>query len=177
MKPKCDFCEPRQRGAVLYEDVDVIAMVKDTAVQPGQVTVFPREHYPILELVPDLILAKCAVLANKVGIAVFDGLDAAGTNIIIQNGVAGGQKIPHFSIDVIPRRDNDGLSFQWPTKQVSEEEMDTIFLTLQEGAKTMVAGKETISTKKEILPEKPDRNAEKKKNVDNYLLKAVKRLP
>ena len=107
---KCEYCEIAElsRG-VLYQDDKVVIALRDNVVTPGQVTIFPKEHFTIFEMVPKEIIERCVSLANKVSISAFETLSSAGTNVIIQNGLGAGQNTPHFGIEVIPRRENDGL--------------------------------------------------------------------
>jgi len=170
----CEYCElEKGRSKILYQDEQVIAVVKDTGVHPGQITIFPKEHFTILEMVPEDILQKCFILANKVGIAVFEGLDAQGTNIIIQNGLSAGQKVPHFGIEVIPRREQDGLNFQWATKQLQEDELDGTFKMLKEGEKKEEKKEEKVEKKEEVKIEKKSESKEE----ENYMLKQLRRIP
>ena len=67
----------------------------------------------------DAILEKCSAIANKVGIAVFDSLGVQGTNLIINNGLGAGQKVPHFCLEVYPRQENDGLPLQLTPKKIN----------------------------------------------------------
>ncbi len=174
---KCDYCELRTRKEhLIYEDEEVVVAVKDTALAPGQITVFPKEHFTIFEMVPDDILRKCATIANKVGIAVFESIGAQGTNVIIQNGLPAGQQVPHFALEIIPRRENDNLPLQWPPKQLMEEEMDTAFLLLKgEGDKLVNIGKE-VGKKEVRVKEEPGKIAAVE-GKDNYLLKSLRRIP
>ncbi len=174
---KCDYCELRTRKEhLIYEDEEVVVAVKDTALAPGQITVFPKEHFTIFEMVPDDILRKCATISNKVGIAVFESIGAQGTNVIIQNGLPAGQQVPHFALEIIPRRENDNLPLQWPPKQLMEEEMDTAYLLLKQEADKLVnigkgAGKKEVRVKEE-----PGKIAAVE-GKDNYLLKSLRRIP
>ena len=158
----CEYCEiaaGNSKSLILHQDAEIVVAVKDTSVIPGQITVFPTEHHPIMELVPDNILQKCSIMANKVSVAIFEGLDTTGTNVIIQNGTAAGQNRPHFAIEIIPRRENDGLDFQWPQKQLTEDELGYLFNELTE----------------EVPEEKPAIKPKKVSGKDNYLLKSLKR--
>ena len=59
---RCDYCELIERekeNEIIYQDVDVVVAVKDLVSAPGQITVFPKEHYTIMEAVPNKILKKC----------------------------------------------------------------------------------------------------------------------
>ncbi len=147
--------------------------VKDTALTAGQVTVFPRNHLTILEMIPDDLLKKCSVLANTVGIAVFEALSCQGTNVLIQNGIGGGQNVPHFSIDIIPRNENDGIDLQWQPLPFMEDELETTALLLKE---------DLTKAQEPAKKEKPAEKVEttKKMNGDeseNYLFKSLKRIP
>ncbi len=141
---KCEYCDiiGRQgRGQILYEDDELFVAVKDNVVTPGQITIFTREHFTILEMVPDLLLAKCAVVANKVSIAIFESLGSQGTNIIIRNGIAAGQNVPHCGIDVIPRIEEDGLGLNWQGKPMSEDEMEITVRAIAEDLKKQGSSK------------------------------------
>src|SRR3989344_3138150 len=176
----CEYCEDNEHKEIIYQDDEVVVAVKDTVATPGQITIFPRKHLTILEMVPENILAKCVNLANKVSTAVFEALGAQGTNIIINNGLGAGQKVPHFALEVIPRREGDGLNFQWEPKQLMEDEMDGAFQDL----------KEDVSVSKESLPEssplesKPKeekkeevKKIEKAEKSEHYMAKVLRRRP
>src|SRR3989344_3887900 len=110
----CLYCQQVEENRnILYIDNEVVAALPEDALVFGQVTVFPRQHHTILELVPVLILAKCASLANKIGMAIFEALGVQGTNIVARNGLGAGQKVPHFSLEIIPRQENDNLPLLW----------------------------------------------------------------
>ena len=71
--------------------------------------------------------------ANKMSIILFELLKVHGTNIIINNGVPAGQKIPHISIDILPRRTEDNLKLDWTLKQAAPEALDSIHRIIEEG--------------------------------------------
>ena len=104
--------------------------------------------------------------------AVFEILQAKGTNILIQNGVAAGQKTNHFMVHIIARKENDGLDFQWQSKQLNEEEMSTIELKLKEGTKGI-----GNFEKEEKKPVKIDKEIERIDKEENYLIKQLNRIP
>ena len=159
----CDIIAGKGKALVLYEDDEAVIAIKDTSLSPGQLTVFPKEHFPIMELVPENLLDKCIVLANKASITIFEGINSKGTNIVIQNGTAAGQQRPHFAIEVIPRQEEDSIDFQWPQKQLTEDELGYLFTQLngEEEPKEESAKEET----KEISGD------------NNELLKSLNRIP
>lgn len=174
----CDYCEIAKgkiSSEVVYEDDRCIAVVADMAFTPGQVRLFPKEHHTIMEMMPEALADHLFRIANKLSVALFESLGAQGTNIIIQNGTAAGQSIPHFCIDIVPREERDQLDFQWTPKQLLEEEMDTAYLSLKEEGEQLILGKE----KKEeiVLKDKKTEMVVEKEDGDNYLLKQLRRVP
>ena len=180
VKMGCDYCDivdRNSRAQILYEDDTALVVVKDLVLIPGQITILPRQHFTILELVPDEIVQKCSVLASKVSQAVFDSLEPQGTNILVQNGLGGGQKVPHFAIEIIPRREGDGLNLQWPPKEVPEEELEIVAQQLEPEAKKL--GDLTVEPKKEEPQQKKkeEPKSEVKEQKENYLTKSLRRIP
>ena len=168
---KCEHCEILERkDEIIYEDDEVVVAVKDKVFTPGQITVFPKEHFTILEMIPEDILDKCASVANKVSIAAFESMGCQGTNIIIKNGLGAGQDVPHFGIEIVPRQETDGLNLQWDPKQLPEDEMEITFNYIKEDI-------ENFDKEKDKSKSKKDKEEKKKDNKDNYMIKALKRVP
>ena len=94
-----------------------------------------------MEQVPDAELAKLFQVSNKVSSAIFENLGAQGTNIFVSNGIPAGQTVAHFTINVIPRKENDGVNLQWAPKQLTEEEMSTVELKLKDQTKNVAVQK------------------------------------
>lgn len=104
---------------------------------PGHCFVMPKNHYPIIEQVPDTELGKLFQASNKISSAIFESLGTSGTNIFVANGIAAGQTVAHVTINVVPRKESDGVNLQWHPRQLNEEEMSTVELRLKEQTKSM----------------------------------------
>jgi len=175
---KCDYCEiakKKIKAEVVYEDDKVIAVVKDLATALGQICVLPKEHYTILELVPNEVVDHLFRIVNKLSMAIFESLGVQGTNIIVNNGTAAGQEVPHFCVEIIPRKEGDGLNFEWKPKQLMEEEMDTAFLMLKEEGDKIIITKE--EKKEKVFHDEKTEMIVEKEGEENYLLKQLRRLP
>jgi len=121
----------------IYEDRLALAVLDVNGANPGHCFVMPKNHYPIMEQVPDIEIEKLFQISNKVSGAIFESLGAQGTNIFVANGVPAGQTVAHFTINVIPRKQNDGINLQSQPKQLSEEEISTVELKLKEQTKNI----------------------------------------
>ncbi len=177
----CEICNRINTGNLkkLYEDEKVIAFLAPAPSTPGHTIVAPKEHFAIIEQVPDFIVAKAGLVANKVSTAMFESMNIQGTNLAINNGVPAGQRYAHFTINVIPRTENDGLNFAWPTKQLNEEEMSTVEIKLKDFSKNIGAF-EKEEPKPIILDSREPSEMEKGAEIpeeENYLLKQLRRIP
>lgn len=175
----CLFCKAvkgKTKLEKIYEDKKAIAAMHPAPASLGHVLVFPKTHYQIVEQIPDYEIASLFKLVNKLSSAVFEALGVKGTNIIIQNGVAAGQEIPHVCIHIIPRDDNDNINLLWKPKQLNEEEMSTVELKLKEGTKDIGS----FETEEKKAPVKIEEKTEKLKQTEkgeNYLIKQLERIP
>jgi histidine triad (HIT) family protein len=123
----CAYCQViAKKHKVLFEDEHSYAMLVTKPAAPGHIVLLTKEHYPIMEQVPDFVMSHLFIVANKVGAAAFEGIKAEGTNIIIQNGTGAGQTHPHFLMHLLPRRQNDGIDFTWKPQQLADDVMAAI---------------------------------------------------
>ncbi len=177
MSETCVFCQAvkgKTKLKKVYEDDDCIAILHPKPAAKGHVVMFSKNHYNIVEQIPDYEFGNLFKKANKISSAVFESIGAQGTNIMIQNGVAAGQEVPHVSIHIIPRSQNDGINFQWQPKQLTEEEMSTVELTLKKEAEA-IGG---FQKEKKKAPIKLDKKKVKKlSGAENYLIKQLERIP
>jgi len=161
----------------IYEDDLTLAFLDVNGANPGHCFVVPKNHYPILEQVPDEELAKAFAVSNKISSAIFETLKVHGTNIFIANGIPAGQTVAHFMINVIPRKENDGINLQWKPKQLTEEEMSTVELKLKEQIQNAVVGKIEKTETPKIASEKIVSQPISDDDEDNYFMRQMRRIP
>ncbi len=162
-----------EKGEKLFEDEKVAVFPSSRPASRGHVLVVPKEHYTILEQIPDFLAGHLFSTANRVSTAIFEMLRVHGTNIIIENGIAAGQRIAHFAINIIPRSENDGIGLVWQPKQFTDDEMSTAELQLKEHTKNVgVFQKEEkkaleVNEREEVMPG----------DDSDYLLRQLGRIP
>ncbi|MBU0536012.1 MAG: HIT family protein [Nanoarchaeota archaeon] len=178
MKNDCVYCQmiADKEKEKIYEDEKVVVVLDDKPAGPGHLLVMPKQHYPIMEQVPDFIMSHAFTIANKMSIALFESLNAQGTNIVVNNGLAGGQESAHFMINVIARREGDGMNFQWVPRQLSEEEMSTIELQMKEQTKT-IGEFQSEKAKPIEMETKVRRIPAGSEDRENYLVKRFIKIP
>lgn len=122
---ECIFCKiisGELPSAKLYEDDECLAFVNLHPTNKGQVLVIPKDHVENIYGLPDELACRLMMITKKMAIAVKNGVDADGINIIMNNEPAAGQVIFHAHIHVIPRLNEDGLQ-HWPASNYDEGEI------------------------------------------------------
>jgi histidine triad (HIT) family protein len=124
----CVFCQIIKGEISSYkvtETVDTYAFldIKPTAV--GHTLVVPKNHYQDIEDIPVEELSALIASVKEVGGRLKDKLGCPGYNIIVNNGQAAGQVVPHLHFHVIPRQPGDGLE-PWPGREYAEGEAEDI---------------------------------------------------
>ena len=95
----------------LYSDEHCIAILDIAPINKGHALVISRSPHPTLEESPDDLLGHMMQVVKRLDMAMRKELGAEATNIIINNGPAAGQEVPHLHIHVIPRYSTDGKRF------------------------------------------------------------------
>lgn len=169
----CQIIENKIPSKKVYEDELVMAVLDVNGANPGHCFVMPKAHYPIIEQVPDIEIGRLFQVSNKISSAIFESLGAQGTNIFVANGIPAGQTVAHFTINVIPRKENDGINLQWQPKQLSEEEMSTVELKLKEQTKNIGYFEKEERKVKIQAPKQVSLSEEE----EEYFEKQMRRLP
>jgi histidine triad (HIT) family protein len=110
----CKICDMiKTRYSIVYDDNYVICAVSTERAAKGHLIVAPKMHFTIMELVPEEVLSRCFLVADRIAMILAESIEAAGYNLLINNGSVANQTDVHFSINIIPRRIDDGISFDW----------------------------------------------------------------
>ncbi len=168
----CSYCLALEnKSHLVFEDDLVAAMLVKKPAVAGHLVVLPKKHASLIEQVPDFVMTQLFIVANKLSIALFDSLKAEGSNVLIQNGPGAGQTSAHVLLQVIPRRQGDGLDLSWNPQQVPDEEMSS--------AESAVK-RETSSIGSFEVPKADPKEIPEAKVIDEseeYLMRSLERLP
>ena len=134
-KKQCIFChiiEGKVQSKKIFEDEKTIAVLDINPANPGHILLLPKEHYSIMPQLPPEELQHIFMVAKSLSNTALKSLEATGTNIIVANGPAAGQKAQHFMVHIIPRKEGDDLKFNLPQRKIGEKEIDVIHKKLAE---------------------------------------------
>jgi histidine triad (HIT) family protein len=112
-KAQCPFCKivsgeiPSKK---VYEDDKILAILDINPATKGHTLVLPKEHYPIMPLIPQETFTHLFVKVKEIAQCIKDALLCPGVTVFIANGGAAGQQSSHFMIHIVPRDGNDGLN-------------------------------------------------------------------
>ena len=158
---------------IILKDNDLAVLLPRKSFCKGHIILVPLKEYSIIEEVPSELLTKIFQVANKLSSVLFESLGCQGTNILVQNGVPAGQFNKLFSVNILPRYENDGLKLEWTPKQADEESLKKsldAFSTAEKGEQQ----EKFLESQKEKAAKKED---SEKVGEDDYLAKSIDRIP
>jgi histidine triad (HIT) family protein len=106
MSKPCIFCQiaegslPSHR---IYEDMDVLAFLDIQQTTSGHTIVIPKQHYDHFLSTPKHVMNQVMNVAQRIGQAQMQTLEAKGVNLLSNVLKAAGQSVFHFHVHVIPR--------------------------------------------------------------------------
>ncbi|MBU2560865.1 MAG: HIT domain-containing protein [Nanoarchaeota archaeon] len=111
-KAQCIFCQiidEKIPSKKVYEDKLLIGILDINPASKGHVLLMPKEHYPIMPLIPPETFKHLIDKTKEVDGCIKEALLCKETTIFIANGAAAGQQSSHFMLHIIPRDGGDGL--------------------------------------------------------------------
>lgn len=121
----CQIIEGRMPSYKLYEDDLVMAILDIYPITTGHTLIIPKQHTELLAGLPPETAGRMFQVARLVEKAIRDSpIRCEATNLVLNNGRAAGQEIPHAHLHIIPRHRGDGVRFQISQKKASREELE-----------------------------------------------------
>lgn len=107
----CIFCKiaaSEEHASIVYEDNEFIALMDAYPLTGGHCLVIPKTHVTRLDELPAKDRTRLFDIGHKVVEAQKKmGLGVQGTNIVINDGKAANQTVPHLHLHLIPRQSGD----------------------------------------------------------------------
>ena len=163
-KQQCIFCHiisGKVASKKVYDDKHCIAVLDINPANPGHVLVIPKEHYPIMPLIPDDIIQHLGIVSKAISHVLLKTLKAEGTTIFVANGVAAGQRAQHFMIHVIPRKEGDKIGLEIPETKIAKNILDELQARIRKKANELFGIKE-----EEIKKEEKKKEKEKEEKIE-----------
>ena len=111
-KKQCPFCQiivGKIPAKKIYEDDKVIVVLDINPASKGHVLVMPKEHYPIMPLIPKETFGHLFKIVRDISKMLKKSMLMTGTHVFIANGAVAGQQSGHFMVHVIPREEGDSF--------------------------------------------------------------------
>ncbi len=129
VKEDCIFCKIAAGeipSRTIYEDESFRTILDISPASKGHAIILPKNHAANIYELPEEDASKIFVVAKKIACAMKQTLQCEGLNILQNNGELAGQTVFHLHLHVLPRYQDDKVSFSWEHGKPSEEELDAI---------------------------------------------------
>jgi len=110
----CDIVRGTSPASWVYQDDTVVAFMDIQPITQGHMLVVPREHAVLITDINETAAMRTFRVARKLAAVARHTLGASGINIIVMDGEAAYQDVPHFHVHVIPRYPRDGFGLTFP---------------------------------------------------------------
>ncbi|NDL66386.1 HIT family protein [Anaerotalea alkaliphila] len=134
IKQNCLFCSIAtglMESATVFENNDFKVVLDRFPAAPGHTLIMTKEHVDNIFDLDAETAAKMFALATVVARSLKKAMGCDGMNILQNSGAVAGQTVHHFHLHLIPRFENDDLSFKWKTKAFQEDELEEIARNIQ----------------------------------------------
>lgn len=132
-RKNCIFCHisaGKVPARKVYEDNECLAVLDINPATPGHMLLMPKEHYTVMFQVPEQALGHIFVIAKGLSQAGLKAFQGKGNTIFAANGVAAGQRAPHFMLHIIPRSQGDNAGLYIPSRALGTKEAEQIATAL-----------------------------------------------
>jgi len=92
----------------------VVAFMDVQPITYGHMLVVPREHAVLMTDINETAAMRTFWIARKLAEVARHALGASGVNLLVMDGEAAYQDVPHFHVHVIPRYPQDGFGLTFP---------------------------------------------------------------
>jgi histidine triad (HIT) family protein len=170
---QCVFCHiasGKIPAKKVYEDDKVAAVLDINPAAPGHILVVPKNHVAIMPQMAEDLVVHLGMIAKQLSHALIRALKVDGTSVFVANGVAAGQRAPHFLLHVIPRGKDDEIGLQPPVVKIDEKVASQVYDKLVKSVSKQFGKEPPIPKiemkKEEKMPEKKDEKPASKSKLD-----------
>jgi len=131
---QCIFCQiasGKIPAKKVYEDDQFLGVLDINPATPGHVLLLSKKHVAIMPQMDASQILQLAKATKELSKSMIQHLKVEGTSVFAANGVAAGQRAPHFMLHVIPRKEDDGVNLQLPQVEIDQKVMEGIAKNLQ----------------------------------------------
>lgn len=147
---------------IVYEDRIVQVDLVENAAAHGHLAIRAQKEVTMLEQLSEEESAHLFQVASYTAAILFQGLQAQGTNIILN------ESDERLTVHVIARKEEDGLTFLWQPKQGDEASLNDAFEKIKD--KAFYVGK--AQPAQESAEEgATSEDASERSDEENYLIK------
>lgn len=119
------------REWIVYEDEKTVAIMPEEMITPGHIKIYSREEKSNFENLDFETASHMFYVASFASTAVYEGLKAHGSNIILKTGLSDDNPEENLEIHVLPRYEDDGLELINPPMQ-QKPDMEEIYTKIKD---------------------------------------------
>jgi diadenosine tetraphosphate (Ap4A) HIT family hydrolase len=128
--PSCVICRIAcgdEASSLAYQDEDLVAFMDLYPVTPGHTLIAPRIHVPSLSELDERVGALMWRLGHRIAKELRStSVRCEGVNLLLADGEAAFQEIPHCHLHVFPRYPGDSFKIDADWHQADRADLDRV---------------------------------------------------
>lgn len=132
----CSIVRGEAPASEIYRNSGAVAFMDTSPINPGHVLIVPTEHVTtVSDLKPEGLAEIFGLAGRMAGALRVCGVRAEGINILLSDGEAAGQEVPHTHVHVVPRFKGDGFGFRFgpaSSRQATRGDLDRVALGISQ---------------------------------------------
>ncbi len=127
-----DIVQKKSPAWIVYQDELVTAFFDYFPASMWHLLIVPNEIYENIFDIPENTLSHLAKVSKKIALVYRDILGVKDMNFIQSNWKIAGQEVFHYHMHLIPRYENDTVSFSWKHHEDLRERYNDLQKKIQE---------------------------------------------
>ncbi|MDP8013014.1 MAG: HIT domain-containing protein [Nanoarchaeota archaeon] len=156
MENECVFCRivsKNLKSYPIYEDNNILAVLDINPATAGHTLIIPKVHYNTLYDMPQDQYLYMLTIARAIAFAMLLVQGAKNVDILYTSELVKGNITPHAILHLIPRYENDALSYTWQPQRMSEDELSALASKISSAINSVKEGVKPAAQEKTAVQE------------------------
>jgi len=172
MENECVFCRivsKNLKSYPIYEDNNILAVLDINPATAGHTLIIPKVHYNTLYDMPQDQYLYMLTIARAIAFAMLLVQGAKNVDILYTSELVKGNITPHAILHLIPRYENDALSYTWQPQRMSEDELSALASKISSAINSVKEGAKPAAQEKTAVQEVKAGEKQEEKPVEKKI--------
>ncbi len=155
----CNIIEGKIKSHKIFESQNFLVILDIMPSSKGQVIILPKQHVESIVELQDNLAMEMFDIAKKVSNILLKATEAQSISLLIDSK----QRVPHLALNLVPRYEKDGISFEMRKAPAKENELEELSKKLSKEIYEMLGEQDKEQKEKKDKERKEEQEDEAQK--------------